>query len=486
MKDKYYQIIALIVIALLIIINIAFNFDPYLWFDEAGQFWISKGLNHDSAPMSAPGSIWDVIVNNHDYNLDPGGFSILLHFWSMISNHYIWLRLLPFLFFLLTIFCTYTLTYKWSHNKALSSIICLYPIIQPLIAHESVELRAYSMEVLGGFVGLLAIESITKNQKYSNLLLWALGLSFFMTSRYSFIIIAFVVSLYILYIILRNGEPLGNNIKRISLYSTPLFITLFLIYEFSLKYQNANVGSVSYLPYLNTNPSILLQPHSILLLALCIFNFFLALRFWQKEDFDSYHGLLFVTLSSNILFLGLSFLGFHPWSGNTTRCISIIVLSQFCTITLLCYAFHTKLLKPRNINVIFCFMILLCFAKGTIYVRHSFKRDNALVDFLSVHYTDGKVYVDRWESPTMRYQFEYGSLKGYKQYPDDFTFVTKGKHRISTDELSLSDWYAQTQPDLNELLDYSLLIAPELAGARTSNNDKWISIKDKNRVWIQK
>ena len=64
-------------------------FTPYLWYDEAGQFFISKGLNHDSNPMENEKGITYVVQNNSFYNMDPGGFSILLHFWSKISNSHI-------------------------------------------------------------------------------------------------------------------------------------------------------------------------------------------------------------------------------------------------------------------------------------------------------------------------------------------------------------------------------------------------------------
>ena len=73
--------------------------NPWLWFDESGQFWISKGLNHYSEVYAASGGLSDVIENNRHYNLDPGGFSVLLYFWLLINDSStFFLRLLPYLF----------------------------------------------------------------------------------------------------------------------------------------------------------------------------------------------------------------------------------------------------------------------------------------------------------------------------------------------------------------------------------------------------
>lgn len=51
-------------------------------YDEAGQFFMSRGLNHYSEPNSVSGSLWDVVIQNQHYNRDPGGFSMILYFWS--------------------------------------------------------------------------------------------------------------------------------------------------------------------------------------------------------------------------------------------------------------------------------------------------------------------------------------------------------------------------------------------------------------------
>jgi hypothetical protein len=92
LKKKINRAYVLIVLGIYLVTFAAISknlFTPYLWLDEAGQFWISKGLNHQSPPLSKENGLNEVIINNKYKNLDPGGFSILLHFWTYVSNHYV-------------------------------------------------------------------------------------------------------------------------------------------------------------------------------------------------------------------------------------------------------------------------------------------------------------------------------------------------------------------------------------------------------------
>ena len=98
-----------------LIISIIFTFFSLYFFtnaknegldhDEAGQFWISKGLNHYSQISERNGGFKDLLVNNNKYNLDPGGFTFVLRVWTLVSNEILWIKFLPFLFFIL--FCFY-------------------------------------------------------------------------------------------------------------------------------------------------------------------------------------------------------------------------------------------------------------------------------------------------------------------------------------------------------------------------------------------
>ena len=99
--ERNYYLYSILILSLFVF---SILLEPYMWHDESGQFFMSLGLNHFSPPNESPGSFLDVIKNNNNYNLDPGGFTVLLYLWMKISTNYIWIRLLPFLFFLSSIF----------------------------------------------------------------------------------------------------------------------------------------------------------------------------------------------------------------------------------------------------------------------------------------------------------------------------------------------------------------------------------------------
>lgn len=123
--------------------------DRYLWYDESGQFFISMGLNHFSPPFSHRGTLADVLVNNTRLNLDPGGFSILLYFWTFFAQDVLFLRILPYLFYLAGAFFVFKISRKYLNSLALSVIVTSAWFILPAVSQQAVELRAYTMEMFG-------------------------------------------------------------------------------------------------------------------------------------------------------------------------------------------------------------------------------------------------------------------------------------------------------------------------------------------------
>ena len=73
--------VAILSIIILLVTYILFNslVDYYFWYDESGQFFLAKGLNHDSDPLAQPQGLLSALENNRYYNMDPGGFTILLY-----------------------------------------------------------------------------------------------------------------------------------------------------------------------------------------------------------------------------------------------------------------------------------------------------------------------------------------------------------------------------------------------------------------------
>ncbi len=123
-------------------------------YDEAGQFWMAKGLHHFSEPNASDGTIANIVENNRHYNLDPGGFTLLLRFWSKISNDIHFLRVLPVLFYWLFVIVMFLLgrfLFKsdlWGVFASLAVMPNLHiPYISFPFTVKSGYLRAYSMEM---------------------------------------------------------------------------------------------------------------------------------------------------------------------------------------------------------------------------------------------------------------------------------------------------------------------------------------------------
>ena len=458
----------------------------YLWFDEAGQFFISKGLNHDSNPLSSTNGLLSVIENNKYYNLDPGGFSILLHFWSYVSNYHIWLRLLPYLFFTGIVLCFIYLSYKWLANKILALLLGFIPFLTPVLLNVSFEVRAFSMEGLGTVISIVALESLKNKISYKNLFLWSCVFSFFMTSRYSEIIVIFVASVYTLYLILKSSSTFRDKLLSALIFSFPLLGTLIYIYFFSLIFQNKNIEPIFYLPYLSNNIHLLVTPKNLLFLGAIVLLFILYLLKNRFPIIKKYEILLSITISVNLLFIVLSYWGKYPWDPYSDRCISLFILALLSFSLIVGELIKQLFVGYENLKYYLILPVLILF----LYLRKEnliqYDKSNFYNNFLKNNILSyNRIYVDRWESPSIRYLFEFGKLKANSNgYPDKFTFGKYLQHTsIANNPKSIQDFY-KTQPKMNNYLDYDILITPELV--EQGENDKWILIDGTKDFYIQK
>ena len=498
---------ACIIIYLIAIVKIyRCDMNEYLWFDEAGQFWIAKGLNHDSDPMSPVGNVVDVIRNNRHFNLDPGGFGVLLHFWSMIGNGYVWLRTLPLLFFIGTILSFVHLSFRWTKNKYIAAVMGFVPVFTVLISREMLNIRAYSMEIMGVSVAIIAIDYLRDKITTKRLFLFSLLISLFMTSRYSFIIVAFVTSIFIVYLIFVSEFSNKQKLVMAGVYSLPLLLTLFCIYFLALRYQNPGLVELDYCAYINRDPSILLKNSNLLHFFKLALIIWLCLKLKGTSLFSKYIGLAFVTLGTNLLFLFLSILGKHPWGAIEQKCVSIATLVVVSSV-----AFWSEILKSVetkvDIKYVVLFFILFQYI-NPMYINPLIKSCKDLSGFKGVNYSDvnelldlqllsykenAKYYVDRGSSPCVRYQFEYGKLKGERRkykYPENFVFVKGPTHSSLVRGGMVAsgiDWYKK-QPSMNDLMEFDVLIAPELHAHHPQNSDKWkpLTENEYNSIWIKK
>ena len=163
---------------------------PYtgLWYDEAVQFWISRGVNPFSAPGAEPGGVMAVIRENGRANLDPGGFSLLLHTWMEGGTHPLWLRVLPFGLFLAGVAAMARLGWAWRSSPLFALLSAAVPLGYPLILYHATEVRAYTMEFAGVVVGCLLLSRLQAGAGITGFALTGAALAVFMSSRYSYAI----------------------------------------------------------------------------------------------------------------------------------------------------------------------------------------------------------------------------------------------------------------------------------------------------------
>ena len=331
MKNKKIYFLIVIGLYVITLLYISDNLNIHnLWYDEAGQFFISKGLNHDSDPMENEKSLRYVIENNAHYNLDPGGFSILLHFWSKISNSHLWLRFLPFVFFIGVVLSFIYLSHLWFKNQDIAILMGFIPILYPLALKLGFEVRAFSMESMATVISVIGLEKLKGKISYKYLFLWSCVFSLFMTSRYSTIIVVFVVSLYVIFLIFKSKSSLKTKLVSIIVYSGPLIATLMFIYFFALRIQNNKIETLAYLPYISNNIGILFYPKNFIFLfsiGLLIILFLIKTRY---SIIKKYEILIFITISANIIFIILSIFGKHPWNPYSSKCISLFLLVLLC------------------------------------------------------------------------------------------------------------------------------------------------------------
>ena len=127
-----------------------------LWYDESGQFWMALGLNHYSPPFSLPGGLTEIIANNINYNMDPGGFTLILRGWIEVFGTTLEsIRSLPLFFFLLTCAALWRICREL---KLHPFVVCLSPyllLLDFLNRHYAFEVRAYSAESFAWLIILL-------------------------------------------------------------------------------------------------------------------------------------------------------------------------------------------------------------------------------------------------------------------------------------------------------------------------------------------
>lgn len=405
--DKYTDVVIYAVIGVLFVSFASRAFvDSYLWYDEAGQFYISKGLFHYSEPYANYGNLEDSLFYNRYFNLDPGGFGIILHFWSKISNNYVWLRLLPLLFYITSIAILYNWAFKYSKTKIKAVIMTSILLLHPVFAISSCEIRAYSMELLGVVLSLKILQLFDNKWNFKRLAILASFLGLFITSRYSFILYAFGFSLYICFWLLHN-KPIKDAIYNIIGYGLILIGFIGYVVITATIYQNSGTQGVSYVEnaYIANNLEALLSLSCLRFYCLIVI---ICYTKYKREKIPSY--LSVSVIVSFVFFLSSTF-DFYPM--DERRAMSLTVIQ---CISIVAYTLNkvTKLLHERIIKLVMLsvsFSLIFIWPKLTENRTMKIEEYNSFKKIIFQLSNEESIFVAANNSPSIRYAFEEGDLK---------------------------------------------------------------------------
>lgn len=472
--NETYWIVYLVIAGMffLTLMFIRSGTNPSFWFDESGQFWMSKGLNHFSLPFSPSGNLADTIRANSTMNMDPGGYTLGLRWWMSFSNSPTWLRLFSFSFFFITILAVAGTTYIWTENRLISLAAGLFVLSAPLITRYAFELRPYSMEACGVASVVLLIEYCALKSGIVRYLGLGLVCAVFLTSRYSFI--SAVIAIFIGVLWLVKSLPRKQRFTIITVFCMPVLISSLAIYIITLMHQNTSMQSPEYVQMwilrgktkdqiVNIVAEAMFSSYGIgSTLFLGSFLYF----YWRRIEASNYNRFklyFIIVLTVHSVFIFLSVIGKYPLCPSARWGISQNIISVMSWIPLIWMisnalgitgrfgdSFFNKIVSLGSIFTVLYFSGLLHHDRRSIRIDDSLFDSQKYINGLAIFRSSGSVYanimalgpdkfngqlvfVSRYVQPTIRYLYEYGPLKqhAYGIYPDNFIFEdsNESKHK---------------------------------------------------------
>lgn len=446
-----YRIIIAVLISVIFILFLKNLNNPNLWFDESGQFWMSMGLNHYSAPYSESGGLMDIIQNNNNYNMDPGGYTLLLRPWAEISANVIWLRGFSLLFFLFTLGIFIYYCRQWTGNNLFAIIISLFLFVSPYVIQNSFELRPYSWSFFSIICCFFVVEKLRTEVRLHYFFIAGLLLSVLMWGRYNCIVQVGGALLLLFILVYNQDRRFYSACRKIIVVSIPVLVSLVAILVVTLINQRIGSTTAEYVKWITVRYNLsyfVSYPFWVSVSPLFIYLVFYVI---VKRKYSIYTNSLFdvlfyFTIVENILFILLSILGFYPYSFRHRWNVDLHVLSLFNLCAVACIVFnfilHNRIgEKYKLINTLgLCFCLIVVFLH--VYSDHfkDFKYQEGEKTSFMLQALFAKnvnsITIPQNYYPNVRYLYEYGRLKNDKSkekfYPNNILM-------INISEVDLSD-----------------------------------------------
>lgn len=446
-------VVALLCAAALVMIARVNIRDANFWYDEAGQFWMAKGLSHFSQPNAPEGGLGAVLAENSRHNLDPGGFTLLLHFWAKIGTSPEWLRCLPYSFFVLGVVSLALIGWKSSHSAIIAGGAALLICFEDQLLHYAFELRAYSMESSGVLIVSLALLCAVRDDRPRSYLVLGLAMSVFLSARYSFAIYCFAGCTLCLVRLLRARRL--DSLKASCLLGPPALSGI-LIYLLMLSKQNRGAAPPPYVWELMLSGKTVrealrivednLETPQLIRIAVLI-AVYGTVRIAERMSrvthmppalgvFAPFAGLVLI---ASVL---LSVIGKYPFAISSRWGLHLHALSLVALVAMasalkewagVWLSSQSRITRRGVVAALCCCSVAYC--SLALQRGNGFKRlpgeslFSNLARMESSRIERSRFFVGRNASPLVRYLFEYGPLRQVCDYPSGFTFETTEEYR---------------------------------------------------------
>jgi len=452
--------------------------NPYFWYDESGQYWMSQGLNHYSAAFSKPRPINDMVDANAMYSFDPGGFTLIVRFWSEVSTNHIWLRLLPEVFFFASMLSVLLILRVLKVNFLTASMV-LFIFNVGVNGRDAAFLRPYSAEL---FAFTFSLYFLVRYEKYkakktTNLILAIAFSTFGIWMRYGGIV--WSISLF-LYLALSHRTKFGRqqlNSWKIRFPIALYTISLVAIYILSFRHQTDGSISKFYYTYLSTSPLYLFNKYNLIFFLILIaglaYTKFMVPNGTPKST-KEFQKVYLILVSSYVLFSAFGLYPWNPWSHvNAPIPVGLLI---FIAVSFGSFRYKNITLKSSVISTLVLVPYLFALFHlgiGNLGLNPTQLNMTTFLNQVNSPCKGEKILVDSWDSPAVRLYFEIirPDLISEFRYPQAFSFLSPdAEEKVNRKTL------------MNEIHRSCGIIAPGIGGSLPLENYKEVV---PGQVWIR-
>lgn len=444
-----------------------------IWFDEAVQFWIAQGQRPASPPLTPRGGVRDVLRANCSDNLDPGGFSLLLHAWTLRGRSLEHLRLLPLALYVAVVTSFGLLGWRLTRSAVFAAAAAAVPLLYPRALAFAFEIRAHTMEMAGIAMAALLLVWAVERPSPARLALLGGTCAAFLASRYSFAFPVAAVFLVLAVVWANRRTPIVEAAMRLAIVAAPVLAVSATIAAVILRRQlwsEMRSGVLGLAAPVYTRRSLLtldangldLLLHNLFSLpalpvTLCALALLARRRVWgwlrrdaepagQDAGVAVTYGIVVATQATAAV---ASLLGLHPWDLASRWSVALLVVSALGLVALgadavamVRVAAASGRLGPRGkaaaswLGTVVAVAVAAsgCVQAGILHrsIESAFVTDvTTQVAQLPAALAPGSVLVTFYEVPMVRYLFEQGRLSGDRRYPHAFRLEGWSDRRLA-------------------------------------------------------